>query len=75
MLLKLDEKGICAFSGSACSSGSDKPSHVLTAIGLPKNLAQSSLRTTFGEENTKEDINYLVENLKEIIENIRKINQ
>lgn len=73
LLLKLDEKGICASSGSACSSGSEEPSHVLTAIGLPRKLAQSSLRTTFGEDNTKEDVNYLVKNLKEIVQNLRNM--
>ena len=57
LLLKLDEKGICASAGSACSSGSSSPSHVLLAIGLPEEFAQGSLRITFGEENTKEDIN------------------
>lgn len=73
LLLKLDAKGICASSGSACTSGSTDPSHVLTAIGLPKELAQGSLRTTFGEENTNEDIDYLVENLKEIVGDLRNI--
>lgn len=73
LLLKLDEKGICASSGSACSSGSEEPSHVLTSIGLQKELAQSSLRATFGEDNMKEDVNYLVENLKEIVDDLRKM--
>ena len=59
LLLKLDLKGICASSGSACSSGSSNPSHVLMAIGLPNELAQGSLRVTFGEENTKEDVDFL----------------
>ena len=72
-MLKLDAKGICASSGSACTSGSTDPSHVLTAIGLPKELAQGSLRTTFGEENTNEDIDYLVESLKEIVGDLRNI--
>lgn len=74
LLLNLDAKGICASSGSACSTGSPEPSHVLTAIGCTPNQAFSALRTTFGEENTKEDVDYLVENLKEIVERLRKIN-
>jgi len=60
LLLKLDEKGICASSGSACTSGASSPSHVLTAIGLTSEYAQGSLRITIGEDNTKEDIDYLV---------------
>ncbi len=61
LLLKLDEKGICASSGSACTSGSLDPSHVLIAIGLPSEYSQGSLRITIGDENTKEDIDYLVQ--------------
>lgn len=72
LLLKLDEVGICASSGSACSSGSSMPSHVLTAIGLKAELASSALRITFGKENTKEDVNYLVKKITEIIENKEK---
>ncbi len=72
LLLKLDEIGICASTGSACSSGIEASSHVLTAIGLSNELANSSLRVTFGEENTKEDVNYLIKNLIEIVENLRK---
>ena len=67
LLLRLDEKGICASSGSACSTGSNKPSHVLMAIGLDHTLAYNSLRTTFDEENEKEDIDYLIKILQEII--------
>ena len=74
LLLNLDAKGICASSGSACSTGSPEPSHVLTAIGCTPSQAFSALRTTFGEENTKEDVDYLVESLKEIAERLRKIN-
>ncbi len=73
LLLKLDAKGICASSGSACTSGSSAPSHVLKAIGLTDDIAQGSLRTTFGEENTKEDIDYLVDNLQEIVSNLREM--
>lgn len=72
LLLKLDEKGICTSAGSACNSASSEPSHVLTAIGLKPEYLQGSLRTTFGAENTKEDIDYLVENLKRIMEECRK---
>ncbi len=60
LLLKLDENGICASSGSACTSGSLDPSHVLVAIGLPPEYAQGSLRVTIGDENTKEDVDYLI---------------
>ena len=70
ILLKLDQKGICASSGSACSTGQSSPSHVLTAIGLDEQMAMGALRTTFGEENTKEDIDYLVNNLCQIIEEL-----
>ena len=73
ILLNLDLKGICASSGSACSTGSTLPSHVLVAIGLSKELAYSALRTTFGEENTKEDVDYLIENLVEIVDRLRKM--
>lgn len=71
LLMKLDEKGICASAGSACSSGSSMPSHVLTAIGLTSEYAEGTLRVTFGDENTKEDVEYLVESLANIIKEIR----
>ena len=74
LLLNLDAKGICASSGSACSTGSLKPSHVLKAIGLNDELANGALRASFGEENTKEDIDYFIENLQEIINRLRSIN-
>ena len=67
LLLELDEKGICASTGSACNTGSTEPSHVLVAIGLRPEYLQGSLRITFGEENTKADVDYLVSILKEII--------
>lgn len=67
LLLKLDEKGICVSTGSACSSGSTEPSHVLTAIGLEPEYLRGSLRVTFGNENSKEDVDYLIKNLEEII--------
>lgn len=71
LLLKLDEQGICVSTGSACSSGSPEPSHVLVSIGLPKELAQGSLRVTFGNENTKEDVDYLIENLQKSVKELR----
>lgn len=71
LLLKLDEKGICASAGSACTSGSSKPSHVLTSIGLPSNIAEGTLRVSFGEDNTKEDVDYLITNLVKIVEELR----
>jgi cysteine desulfurase len=67
----LDMAGICASSGSACTSGSLDPSHVLLAIGLPHEIAHGSLRMTLGEENTMEDMDYVVEKLKEIVEKLR----
>lgn len=72
LLLNLDAKGICASAGSACTSGSSAPSHVLSSIGLSDELAHSSLRVTFGEDNTKEDVDYLVESLCEIVEKLKK---
>lgn len=72
LLLNLDAKGICASAGSACTSGSSAPSHVLASIGLSDELAHSSLRITFGEDNTKEDVDYLVENLCEIVQKLRE---
>lgn len=72
LLLKLDEKGICASAGSACSTGSSSPSHVLTSIGLDSKMAEGTLRVSFSEENSKEDVEYLVENLKRIVTELRK---
>jgi len=69
LLLKLDEYGICVSAGSACSTGSEKPSHVLTAIGLSKEDAFSTLRFTLGRENTKQEIDYTIKILKKILEN------
>lgn len=66
ILLKLDEYGICASSGSACSTGEDKPSHVLTAIGLNPEEAFSTIRFSLGKENIKEDIDYVIKVLKSI---------
>ncbi len=67
MLYKLDEMGICASGGSACSSGDNSPSHVLTAIGLPSELAKGAIRFTFGDFNTKDDVDYLVKMLEKIL--------
>jgi cysteine desulfurase len=71
LLVMLDMQGISASGGSACTAGSAEPSHVLRAIGLPKKLANASLRLTIGTENTVEDVDYVVESLKEIVENLR----
>ena len=68
LLLKLDQRGICASAGSACTTGSAAPSHVLKAIGLSDELARGSLRITFGEDNTKEDVDYLLNSLEEILQ-------
>lgn len=73
LLIMLDMKGICASSGSACTSGSLDPSHVLLAIGLPHEIAHGSLRLTLSEETTKEEIDYVVDSLKEIVENLRNM--
>ena len=74
LLLKLDEKGICVSSGSACSSGDDKPSHVLEAIGLDEKTAKEAVRVTFGDDNTINEVDYLVDNLKLIINELRNKN-
>ena len=71
LLQKLDEQGICASVGSACSTKSFSPSHVLTAIGLPPKMAVGALRITFGRENTKEDVDFLVDNLEKIVKELR----
>ena len=71
MLIMLDMAGICGSSGSACTSGSLDPSHVLLAIGLPHEIAHGSLRLTLGDENTKEQADYVVDHLKEIVEKLR----
>ena len=67
LLLKLDAEGICASGGSACSSGNANPSHVLTAIGVPQELAQGALRITFGDFNTMKEVEYLIEKLENIL--------
>ena len=73
LLMMLDSKGICGSSGSACTSGSLDPSHVLLAIGLPHEIAHGSLRLTLGEDNTKEEMDYVVESLKGIVEKLRSM--
>lgn len=67
LLLKLDAVGICASGGSACSSGDTAPSHVLSAIGVPNDLARGALRITFGDFNTFEDVEFLIKSLEEIL--------
>lgn len=69
----LDMAGICASSGSACTSGSVDASHVLLAIGLPREIAHGSLRLTLGYENTKEEMDIVVDAIKNIIENLRNM--
>ena len=73
LLLMLDMKGIAASSGSACTSGSLEPSHVLLAIGLPHEIAHGSLRLTFGEENSDTDVDYLMEVLPDIVQRLREM--
>ncbi len=73
LLIMLDMKGICASSGSACTSGSLDPSHVLLAIGLPHEIAHGSLRLTLSDETTKEEIDFVIESLKEIVARLRSM--
>lgn len=73
LLIKLDMEGICASSGSACTSGSLDPSHVMLAIGLPHEIAHGSLRLTLSEENTKEEIDFTVDKIKEIVAYLRNM--
>ena len=73
LLIMLDMEGICGSSGSACTSGSLDPSHVLLAIGLPHEIAHGSLRLTLSDETTKEDIDYVVEKVKEIVARLRSM--
>ncbi len=73
LLLMLDLKGICASSGSACTSGSLDPSHVLLAIGLPHEIAHGSLRLSFSDQNTEEDVDYILEVLPKIVERLRSM--
>lgn len=73
LLIMLDNKGICGSSGSACTSGSLDPSHVLLAIGLPHEIAHGSLRLTMSEENTKEEMDFVAESIQAIVERLRNM--
>lgn len=73
LLILLDKKGICASSGSACTSGSLDPSHVLLAIGLPHEIAHGSLRLTLSEKTTKEEIDFTIDELKKIVDRLRSM--
>ena len=73
LLIMLDMNNICASSGSACTSGSLDPSHVLLAIGLPHEIAHGSLRLSLSDENTEDEINYTVDKIKEIVDKLRKM--
>jgi cysteine desulfurase len=73
LLLMLDEYGICASSGSACTSGSLDPSHVLLAIGRPHEIAHGSLRLSLSEENTDEDVDVMLEKIPEVVEYLRNM--
>jgi cysteine desulfurase len=73
MVLNFDMKGISASTGSACTSGSLEPSHVLTAMGVPPDMAQGSVRFSFGYENTEEDVDYCLVEIPPIIERLRKM--
>lgn len=73
LLLKLDSYGICASAGSACTSGSLEPSHVLLAIGLKEDYAQGALRVSFGKDNNKEDVKYLIDCIKQSIRKLKDV--
>ncbi|MCM1046810.1 MAG: cysteine desulfurase NifS [Clostridiales bacterium] len=73
LLILLDQNGICASSGSACTSGALEPSHVLLAIGLPHEIAHGSIRLTISESTTREDVDYTVDKIKEIVERLRNM--
>lgn len=73
LLLMLDLKGVCASSGSACTSGSLDPSHVLLAIGLPHEIAHGSLRLSFSDQNTEDDVDYIIDILPGIVERLRSM--
>ncbi len=73
LILRLDFAGICGSTGSACSTGSLDPSHVLMAIGLPHEIAHGSLRLTLGEQNTEEDVDYLIEKVTEVVAGLREM--
>ena len=73
LLILLDQNGICASSGSACTSGSLDPSHVLLAIGLPHEIAHGSLRLTLSEDNTMEEMDFVADQAKKIVERLRSM--
>ncbi|MDE7087140.1 MAG: aminotransferase class V-fold PLP-dependent enzyme, partial [Clostridia bacterium] len=73
LLLLLDAKGICASSGSACTSGSLDPSHVLLALGLPHEVAHGSLRLSLSEYNSEEEIDYIIAEVPKVVEYLRSI--
>ena len=73
MLILLDQNGVCGSSGSACTSGSLDPSHVLLAIGLPHEIAHGSLRLTLSEKHTMDEVDFTVDKLKGIIERLRSM--
>ena len=73
LLLLLDQKGICASSGSACTSGSLEPSHVLLAIGRPHEIAHGSLRLSLGVENTMAEVDYMLEVIPEVVSYLRNM--
>ena len=71
LILRLDNAGVCGSTGSACSTGSLDPSHVLMAIGLPHEIAHGSLRLTLGEQNTEEDVDYIIETVTDVVKTLR----
>lgn len=73
LILRLDNAGVCGSTGSACSTGSLDPSHVLMAIGLPHEIAHGSLRLTFGEQNTEEDVDYVIETVTDVVKTLRSM--
>ena len=73
MVLRLDAEGVCCSSGSACSSASLEPSHVLLAIGLPHEIAHGSLRLTLGEDTTEGDIDHLLDVIFRVVATLREL--
>ncbi|MGE4548248.1 MAG: cysteine desulfurase NifS [Intestinibacillus sp.] len=73
LIMRLNNEGICGSTGSACSTGSLDPSHVLMAIGLPHEIAHGSLRLTLGEQNTEEEVDYILEKLPQVVETLRSM--
>lgn len=73
LILRLDNAGVCGSTGSACSTGSLDPSHVLMAIGLPHEIAHGSLRLTLGEQNTEEDVDYVIKTVTDVVKTLRSM--